>query len=54
MVVVNGQVFQEGNALTPELKLEQIRQKSAVFSIRGTEYRAWVWASAVTPVQRTP
>lgn len=25
-----------------------------VFSIRGTEYRAWVWASAVTPVQRTP
>ena len=25
-----------------------------VFSIRETEYRAWVWASAVTPVQRTP
>lgn len=38
MVVVNGQVFQEGNALTPELKLEQIRPKSAVFSIRGTRF----------------
>ena len=25
-----------------------------VFSIRETEYRAWVWASAVTPVRRTP
>lgn len=35
MVVVNGQVFQEGSSLTPELKLEQIRQKAAVFSIRG-------------------
>ena len=38
MVVVNGQVFQEGNALTPELKLEQIRPKTAVFSIRGTRF----------------
>lgn len=38
MVVVNGQVFQEGNTLTPDLKLEQIRQKSAVFSIRGTRF----------------
>jgi general secretion pathway protein B len=38
IVVVNGQVFQEGSALTPELKLEQIRQKSAVFSIRGTRF----------------
>jgi general secretion pathway protein B len=35
MVVVNGQVFQEGSNLGPELKLEQIRQKAAVFSIRG-------------------
>ena len=24
------------------------------FSIRGTDYRAWVWASAVTPVRRPP
>jgi general secretion pathway protein B len=35
MVIVNGQVFQEGSLLTPELKLEQVRQKAAVFSIRG-------------------
>ena len=38
MVVVNGQVFQEGNTLAPELKLEQIRPKTAVFSIRGTRF----------------
>jgi general secretion pathway protein B len=35
MVIVNGQVFQEGGILAPELKLEQVRQKAAVFSIRG-------------------
>jgi general secretion pathway protein B len=38
MVIVNGQVFQEGNSLAPELKLEQIRQKTAVFSIRGQRF----------------
>lgn len=38
MVVVNGQVFQEGSTLTPELKLEQIRPKSAVFTIRGQRF----------------
>jgi general secretion pathway protein B len=38
MIVVNGQVFQEGNALTPELTLEQIRPKSAVFNIRGQRF----------------
>jgi general secretion pathway protein B len=38
MIVVNGQVFQEGNALTPELTLEQIRPKSAVFTIRGQRF----------------
>ena len=38
MVVVNGQVFQEGSSLAPELKLEQIRQKAAVFSIRGQRF----------------
>jgi general secretion pathway protein B len=38
MVIVNGQVFQEGNTLAPELKLEQIRQKTAVFSIRGQPF----------------
>jgi general secretion pathway protein B len=35
MVIVNGQVFQEGSSLAPELKLEQVRPKAAVFSIRG-------------------
>jgi hypothetical protein len=29
---------QEGNALTPELKLEQIRLKTAVFSMPGTRF----------------
>ena len=38
MVIVNGQVFQEGSSLTPELKLEQIRPKAAVFSIRGQRF----------------
>jgi general secretion pathway protein B len=38
MVIVNGQVFQEGSILAPELKLEQIRQKTAVFSIRGQRF----------------
>ena len=38
MVVINGQVFQEGSALGSELRLEQIRQKTAVLSIRGTRF----------------
>jgi len=38
MVIVNGQVFQEGNSLGSELKLEQIRPKTAVFSIRGQRF----------------
>jgi len=38
MVVINGQVFQEGNNLGPELKLEQVRPKTAVFSIRGQRF----------------
>jgi len=38
MVVVNGQVFKEGDSLAPELKLEQIRQKTAVFSVRGQRF----------------
>ncbi len=38
MVVINGQVFQEGSSLAPELKLEQIRQKTAVFSIQGQRF----------------
>ena len=38
MVLVNGQVFVEGNTLAPELKLEKINPKSAVFSIRGERF----------------
>lgn len=38
MVILNGQVFIEGAMLTPELKLEQIRAKSAVLSIRGQRF----------------
>jgi general secretion pathway protein B len=38
MVIVNGQVFLEGATLAPELRLEQIRPKSAVFSIRGQRF----------------
>ena len=38
MVIVNGQVFQEGATLAPELLLEQVRPKSAVFSIRGQRF----------------
>ena len=35
MVVLNGQVFHEGDRPVPELTLEQIRLKSAVFSLPG-------------------
>jgi general secretion pathway protein B len=38
MVVINGQVFQEGSSLGPELKLEQVRPKTAVLSIRGQRF----------------
>lgn len=38
MVIFNGQVFSEGTMLTPELRLEQIRAKSAVLSIRGQRF----------------
>ena len=38
MIIVNGQILREGEALTPELKVEQIGAKSAVFSIRGQRF----------------
>ena len=38
IVIVNGQVFQEGSHLAPRLTLEQIRPKSAVFSIDGAQF----------------
>jgi len=39
MIIVNGQVFVEGNTLAPELRLETINPKSAVFSIRGQRFQ---------------
>jgi general secretion pathway protein B len=39
MVIVNGQVFVEGSTLAPELRLERINPKSAVFSIRGQRFQ---------------
>jgi general secretion pathway protein B len=38
MVVVNGQVLQEGASLGPELQLQQIGPKAAVMSIRGQRF----------------
>jgi general secretion pathway protein B len=38
MIILNGQVFLEGAVLAPELKLEQIRPRSAVLSIRGQQF----------------
>jgi hypothetical protein len=38
MIIVNGQVFVEGSQLAPELTLETVNPKSAVFSIRGERF----------------
>jgi len=38
MLIVNGQVFREGSPVAPELQLEQIGPKAAVFSIRGQRF----------------
>jgi len=38
MLIINGQVFHEGEKPTSELALEQIRPKAAVFSFRGYRY----------------
>jgi general secretion pathway protein B len=38
MVVLNGQVFHEGDQPTPETTLEEIRLKSAVLRFRGYRY----------------
>jgi general secretion pathway protein B len=39
MLVVNGQVFNEGNTLVPDAVLERIGQRSATVNVRGTRYR---------------
>lgn len=38
MVIVNGQVLREGATVAPELQLERIGPKSAVFTIRGQRF----------------
>ena len=38
MLIINGQVYREGESPAPELKLEQIRLKSAVLIYKGSTY----------------
>ena len=38
MLIINGQVYREGDSPTPELKLEQIRPKSAVLNYKGNTF----------------
>ena len=38
MVMINGQIFHEGDTLTPGLVLERIKLKSAVLSYKGYRY----------------
>jgi general secretion pathway protein B len=38
MVILNGQVFHEGDRLAPDTVLEQIKLKSAIFNFRGQRY----------------
>ncbi len=38
MVIFNGRVFHEGDTLAPQLVLEQIKLKAAVFTYKGYRY----------------
>ncbi|OYU00397.1 MAG: hypothetical protein CFE40_03610 [Burkholderiales bacterium PBB1] len=38
MLIINGQIFHEGDRLTPELTLQQIQLRTAVLSFRGYRY----------------
>ncbi|MCW5658081.1 MAG: general secretion pathway protein GspB, partial [Burkholderiaceae bacterium] len=38
MVILNGQVMREGDALSDELQIEQIRPRSAVLRVRGQRF----------------
>lgn len=38
MVILNGQVFREGDLLAAQLRVEQIRPRSVVFSLRGQRF----------------
>jgi general secretion pathway protein B len=39
LLLVNNQVLTQGSLAAPEVTLEQIESKSAVFSFRGTRFR---------------
>ncbi|CAN5225456.1 hypothetical protein BH10PSE16_BH10PSE16_31090 [soil metagenome] len=39
MLLVNNQVLSQGSQVAPDVKLEEIESKSAVFSFRGTRFR---------------
>lgn len=41
MLIVNGQVFHEGEEPVPGLVLEEIRDSSAVFTYRGRRHTVW-------------
>jgi general secretion pathway protein B len=38
MLILNGQIYHEGERPTPDTVLEQIHLKSAVLNFRGTRY----------------
>ncbi|MBY0469194.1 MAG: general secretion pathway protein GspB [Burkholderiaceae bacterium] len=38
MLIINGQIYHEGDRLTPELTLQQIQLRTAVLSFRGYRY----------------
>lgn len=38
MLIINGQIYHEGDKLTPELTLQRIQLRSAVLSFRGYRY----------------
>jgi general secretion pathway protein B len=38
MLIVGGQILHEGDTIAPDLKLEQIRLKSAVFRFKAYRY----------------
>jgi len=38
MLIINGQIYHEGDKLTPELTLQQIQLRNAVLSFRGYRY----------------
>ena len=38
MLIINGEVFREGEKPAPDLQLEQIRAKAAVLNFKGLRY----------------